>query len=196
MWLQALIVVCAYCGYKALDNYSVYAFDVLEMNETEAARFTATFGYIRPFAAILAGLVGDRFGIARTVMAAFGVLAASWAALSALEVSQELRMIVYANLLISIFGVYALRGLYFALLEETRMPVALTGTAVGLISVVGFTPDIFFSPVVGRLLDATPGIGGHQDCYVLLSGVAVIGLVTATVLNYGAGRRSKAVISA
>ena len=196
VWLQALIVVCAYCGYKALDNYSVYAFDVLEMNETEAARFTATFGYIRPFAAILAGLVGDRFGIARTVMAAFGVLAASWAALLALEVSQELRMIVYANLLISIFGVYALRGLYFALLEETRMPVALTGTAVGLISVVGFTPDIFFSPVVGRLLDATPGIGGHQDCYVLLSGVAVIGLVTATVLNYGAGRRSKAVISA
>ena len=195
VWLQAVIVICAYSGYKALDNYSVYAHSVLGMNVVEAAEFTATVVYIRPVAAILAGLAGDRFGVARMTAVVFGVLAASWAVLSTLEVSPELRLIVFVNLLISIFGVYALRGLYFALLEETRVPHPLTGAAVGLISVVGYTPDIFFFPITGRLLDATPGVGGHQDCFILLACLATTGLVVAAVLNRGACREPDAIIS-
>ncbi len=192
VWLQAVIVVCAYCGYKGLDNYSLYAYDVLGMNETDAAGFTATSGYIRPLAAILAGFLGDRFGIARTILVLFAFLASCWALLAFLETSPELLMIVYANLLITFFGVYALRGLFFALLEESRVPYSLTGAAVGLVSLVGYTPDIFFALIAGRLLDATPGIGGHQHVFMLLSGIATVGLVTATMLNRGIGRPSPA----
>ncbi len=188
VWLQAVIVVCAYCGYKGFDNYSLYAYNVLGMNEADAAGFTATASYIRPFAAILAGLIGDRFGIARMVAAVFASLVASWAVLAILGISPHLQVIVYANLLISIFGVFALRGLYFALLEQTGVPHSLTGAAVGLISLVGYTPDIFFAPIAGRLLDATPGIGGHQHCFLLLSGIASIGLIVATMLNRGFGK--------
>jgi len=34
VWAQAMIVVCAYCGYKGLDNYSLYAVQVLGMSES------------------------------------------------------------------------------------------------------------------------------------------------------------------
>ena len=37
VWLQAGIVVCAYCGFKSLDNYGVYAVQVLHMDQVEAA---------------------------------------------------------------------------------------------------------------------------------------------------------------
>ena len=30
IWLQATVLICAYCGYKGLDNYGLYAVDVLE----------------------------------------------------------------------------------------------------------------------------------------------------------------------
>jgi positive regulator of sigma E activity len=40
-------------------------------------------------------------------------------------------------------GVYSARVLYFATLEEAKIPLAVTGTAVGFISIVGYTPDIF-----------------------------------------------------
>lgn len=196
VWLQAVIVVCAYSGYKALDNYSLYAYDVLGMNETEAAAFTATFVYSRPFAAILAGLAGDRFGVARMTTVVFGFLAASWALLSTPQANPDLLMMVYVNLLISIFGVYALRGLYFALLEQTRVPLPLTGAAVGLISVVGYSPDIFFSPIAGRLLDATPGLGGHQNCFAMMACIAAVGLMVAAVVSRGTGRQPDAVPSA
>ena len=196
VWLQAVIVVCAYSGYKALDNYSLYAYDVLGMNETEAAAFTATFVYSRPFAAILAGLAGDRFGVARMTTVVFGFLAASWALLSTPQANPDLLMMVYVNLLISIFGVYALRGLYFALLEQTRVPLPLTGAAVGLISVIGYSPDIFFSPIAGRLLDATPGLGGHQNCFAMMACIAAVGLIVAAVLNRGTRRQPEIATSA
>ena len=196
VWLQAVIVVCAYSGYKALDNYSLYAYDVLGMNETEAAAFTATFVYTRPIAAILAGLAGDRFGVARMTIVVFGLLAACWALLSTPAASPDLLMMLYVNLLITILGVYALRGLYFALLEQARVPLPLTGAAVGLISVLGYLPDIFFSPIAGRLLDATPGVGGHQNCFAMMACIAAVGLMVATVLNRETGRQPDPAVSA
>lgn len=185
VWLQAAVVVAAYCGYKALDNYSVYAYDVLGMDETSAAGFTAAFGYIRPFAAIGAGFLGDRIGISKLIGVLFASLVACYTALALLNASPVLALLVYANLLVSAFGVYALRGLYFGLLEQTRVPDSLTGAAVGLISVVGYTPDIFFYPIAGRLLDASPGLAGHQNSFLFLAGIAIAGLAVITWLHLG-----------
>jgi MFS family permease len=38
VWLQSLIVICAYVGYKGFDNYALFAVDVYEYNEIEAAK--------------------------------------------------------------------------------------------------------------------------------------------------------------
>jgi len=78
--------------------------------------------------------------------------------------------------------VYALRGIYFALLEEDRTPRFLTGAAVGMISLVGYTPDVFFGPVSGRILDASPGLAGHQNYFVFLASIAAIGLLVVAWL--------------
>ncbi|MEX2480530.1 MAG: MFS transporter [Gammaproteobacteria bacterium] len=183
VWMQALIVVCAYCGYKGLDNYALYAYEVLGMSETGAAGFTATSAYIRPFAAITAGIVADRIGVGRAIMGLFGLLTVCYGLLATLDAVPAFIVLIYANLIVSFAAVFALRGIYFALLEETRVPPRFTGTAVGLVSVVGFTPDIFFAPLAGRLLDAAPGMYGHQHYFLLLSGIAVVGFVVAALLS-------------
>jgi sugar phosphate permease len=77
-----------------------------------------------------------------------------------------------------------LRGIYFALFEETRTPRHLTGTAVGVISLVGYTPEVFFAPVAGRILDATPGAGGHMNLFMLLAAIAVVGILVVLWLMY------------
>ncbi|MDT8319399.1 MAG: hypothetical protein RQ826_02605 [Xanthomonadales bacterium] len=41
VWAQAAVIVCAYSAFKGLDNYSLYALQVLGMDEVEAARLTA-----------------------------------------------------------------------------------------------------------------------------------------------------------
>ena len=86
-------------------------------------------------------------------------------------------LFIYVNFFATYIGVYALRGVYFALLEENRTPRFLTGAAVGLISLVGYTPDIFFGPITGRILDTNPGIVGFQNYFLFLSAIMAMGLL-------------------
>jgi hypothetical protein len=40
-------------------------------------------------------------------------------------------------------GIFALRRLYFAIMKEGRVPLAYTGSAVGFVPLIGYTPDVF-----------------------------------------------------
>jgi nitrate/nitrite transporter NarK len=177
IWAQALIIVCAYCFYKASDNWSLYAQQVLGMNEVDAAQITAVGAYIRPIGALAAGLIADRFDSARTIGVLFGLLLVVYSLLSFLTPDVIGLTYIFGNIAVSLFAIFALRGVYFALLEETRTPRQVTGAAVGMVSVIGFTPEIFMGPIAGRILDATPGVGGHLNLFAFLAGIAVVGLV-------------------
>ncbi len=182
VWAQAAVIICAYCGYKGLDNYALYANQVLGMNEVDSARFATWGAYVRPFAAVAAGLIADRFDAARSIGVAFVILLLAYTPLTVLVPDESGANLIYANIFISFFAVFALRGIYFALLEENRTPLHVTGAAVGMMSLIGYTPEIFFAPIAGRILDATPGVGGHHNYFLFLAGLMVAGIVAVTWL--------------
>lgn len=192
VWLQALIVVCAYVGYKGFDNYALYAVQAWGMDPVEAARMTALAAWMRPVAALGAGLLGDRFTVSRMTAVAFGLMLASNALFAWLAPAPGLGWLLVANVFMGSAAVFGLRGLYFALLEESKVPPAVTGTAVGLISVLGFTPDIFVSYTGGVILDRAPGLAGHQDYFLFLAAFASLGLAVSVALIalLGRGRRA------
>jgi sugar phosphate permease len=192
VWAQAAIIICAYCGYKGLDNYSLYAVQVLGMDEVRGAALATWGAWVRPFAAVAAGLVADRFSAARSIGVTFGLLAIVYLLLANTVPDTAGLRFVYANLFVSFFAVFALRGIYFALLEENRTPAFVTGAAVGLVSLIGYTPEIFFAPISGRILDANPGLVGFQHYFLFLAGIAVVGILVVAWLLWlhRAGTRS------
>ena len=182
VWAKAGIIVFAYCGYKGLDNVSLYAVDVLGMNEVEGARLFAYTSYLRPVAAIVAGIVADRFIASRVVCLTFVTLAISFGLLWLASPEGVWLTIIYINIFVSVFAVFAIRGIYFALLQETATPPELTGTTIGVMSFVGYTPEIFFAPIAGRILDASPGLVGHQNYFLFLAALSLLGLLSVAVL--------------
>jgi nitrate/nitrite transporter NarK len=184
VWLQAVIVVCAYSAYKSLDYYSLYATDVLGMNEVDAAWFISNASYLRAVSAIAAGFIVDRFSSSKVIAWLFGGLVFSYLLLSFIQPNENIPYFIIANIIITFIAVFALRGVYFALLEETKISGMLTGTAVGLISVIGYTPDAFFNSLAGRILDASPGLQGHQHFYMLLTVFSIVGLLATFGLAY------------
>lgn len=182
VWLQGGIVIAAYCGYKALDNYGIYAVEVMGMTQLESAEFTTIASYSRPIAAIAAGLLVDKYTGSGVIRVLFAVLAAAFLFLAATDPSSQTIALVTANLFITFVAVYALRGVYFALLQESRVKLHSTGAAVGVISFLGFTPDIFFASITGRILDANPGFVGFQHYFLAMAAVSIIGLVLAAIL--------------
>ena len=191
-WAIAGVVVCAYCTYKGLDNYSLYAVQVLGMNELEAADFTSRAAYLRILGAIGAGMLADRFLPSKVVLGCFAGLVVSYLLLATSEPGVVPLTLIFINLVVSFLCVFALRGVYFALMGETGTPVHLTGTTVGVVSVLGFTPEIFFAPIAGRILDASPGAPGHLDYFAMLAAIAVAGLlVSVVVLVYSRRHRTE-----
>ena len=153
MWLQAVIIICAYVAYKGFDNYSLFAVEAYGLDEVEAARIVAIGSWMRPVAALGAGLLGDRFNVSRMTVLAFVLLLASDLFFAMTTPIPGAAWILLGNTLLGAAAFFGLRGLYFALFEEARVPAALTGTAVGFVSVVGYTPDIFVTYVAGVLID-------------------------------------------
>ncbi len=178
LWLQGVVVVCAYCGYKGTDDLSLLAADVLGYDDVAAAGVGTAAFYLRPIAAVAAGYLADRVGSSRVLAGCFALLVVAHGMVAAGAALPGPAWLVLTGVTSVAAGVYALRGVYFALFEEAQVPAAWTGTAIGLVSVVGYTPDIFMGPLMGWLLDRKPGAAGHADVFALLAAISLVGLVT------------------
>ncbi len=188
VYLQAGVVICAYCGYKSLDNYGVYAVEVLRMTPLEAAELTTYASYTRPVAAVVAGLLADRWRPSRLITVLFACAGGAFFIMSGDAVVGS--GLLMANLVLTFVAVYALRGIYFSLVEESGLDSRDTGSAVGLISVVGFAPDVFFGALTGRLLDANPGAVGFHHYFLVMTVISIAGMVFALALARRLARRS------
>ncbi len=182
VWMLALIIVCAYVGYKITDNFSLYAKDVLLFTEVEAATLGTVALWMRVVVAVLIGYFADRFSGSKIIIYCFVVNLVGGLAIGLGFMSTSIWFVVIAFTTILI-GVYGVRVLYFAVLQEAGVSVFTTGTVVGIISFIGFTPDIFMGPLVGYLLDQYPGAQGHHYVFLVLAVFSLIGLVTAISLN-------------
>ena len=82
--------------------------------------------------------------------------------------------------MVGCLGIFALRGIYFALLEESQVPLRVTGTAVGVVSFIGYTPEIFMPVLGGMLIDHwNGGITGYQVFFGLLVLACLVGIFAA-----------------
>lgn len=184
-WLLSIIVLCAYVGYKITDIYSLFAREVLDFSEVQAAGVGTIALWMRALVAILAGYLADRFKRTAVITVSFALTLAGGLLLG-LGISDGVTSLLLMNLALTAAGIYGVRALYFAVMKEAKIPIGLTGTAVGIISFAGFAPEIFISPWMGRLLDRSPGASGHEDVFLLLSAFALIGLLASWLFQRSA----------
>ena len=179
IWWLMLIVLASYVGYKITDIFSLYASEVMLFNEVEAAQVGTFQLYLRPAICVSIGLLADRTRGATWIINGFVIMLVGALLFASGLVKSGASLFFILSLITTTTGVYALRTLYFAVFQEGYIPLGLTGTAVGVISVIGYTPDIFIGPIMGHLLDESPGLYGHQQVFMVLSVFSVLGLFAA-----------------
>ena len=148
-------------------------------DQVQSAQVGTFLLFIRPVVGILIGIMADRSQITFWLVVGF-VISFLGALLFAMGlISSSVTALFFISILIVATGVYAARSLYFAVMESGQIPLILTGTAVGLISLIGYTPDIFAGPAMGYLLENTPGAKGHQHVFWMLALFSFIGSIAA-----------------
>ncbi len=189
IWLLMIIILCGYVGYKLTDIFSQYAQNVMGFDQIESAQVGTFLLYIRPVIGIIIGFIADSSRISLWLVISFSLTIVGAVLFASGIISESLTGLFFMSILISATGIYSIRALYFASMKEGKIPVVLTGTAVGLISLVGYTPDIFVGPSL-VLLDNYPGELGFQYVFLMLGCFALVGLV-ASLIFYNQNRKSK-----
>jgi len=179
VWLLMVIILCAYVGYKITDVFSLFAQDVMLYDQVQSAQVGTFLLFIRPVVGISIGILADRSQTTYLLVVGF-IVSFLGALLFALGlISESATALFFISIFIVASGVYGTRSLYFAVMEKGEIPLILTGTTVGLISLVGFTPDIFAGPAIGYLLENSPGAKGHQYVFWMLALFSFMGGIAA-----------------
>ncbi len=182
IWLIATVIFTGYCAYWGTFRFTSYATDIFGLTVTIGAAISVAKMWLKPVAALIAGFVSDKMGIAKSVSFLFVVLIGSFTIFAILPGKPTLLPIMLANVTIASLAVFAMRGIYFALLEEGGVPLAVTGTAAGIISMVGYTPDIFMPLLGGMLLDTFPGPEGYRYFFLTTAAICGVGFIASLLI--------------
>jgi len=189
VWLLMVIILCGYVGYKITDIISQYAEEVMLYNQVESATVGTLLQFLRPATGILFGLIADKLKITWLLVVSFVLTLIGGLLFASGVIAPTTTLLFFMSVVVIAAGVYATRALYFGVMQVGRIPLALTGTAVGLISLIGYTPDVFAGPAYGMLLDAHPGEEiGHQNVFWMLSAFALLGCIAALVYHKKYGK--------
>ena len=182
VWLLMIIILCAYYGYKMTDLFSQYAEQVMGYNKIEAAKVGTYLLYMRPLIGVAIGLLADKTRASLWIIVGFLLMTITSLVFASGLISDNSTLLFILSIGTMALGVYSARVLYFATLEEGKIPLAVTGTAVGFISIVGYTPDIFAGLLMGYFLDANKGAVGLQHAFLVMSIFTFIGLIASYLL--------------
>lgn len=78
--------------------------------------------------------------------------------------------------------VFTMRAVFFAPMDEVKVPAEITGAAMSLASLVIYLPNTFAYVMYGSFLDRSPGMTGFRIVFSVIIGWAVIGLFVSTFL--------------
>mmetsp|Transcript_128120 Transcript_128120/g.332203 ORF Transcript_128120/g.332203 Transcript_128120/m.332203 type:complete len:511 (-) Transcript_128120:178-1710(-) len=183
VWLHALIVVAAYSGNLATSYFSGLATYGYGMDVVQAAEISTLVTCMRAWAGLLAGLAADRFGRSKICCGMFLAYSCAYFWVALMPVDPHQTGILMVQIAASAASVYAIAGVYFTLLDDAKLPLELTGSAVGAISVIGFTPDIFMGQISALFLDNYPGARGYQYFYFTMAFIGLSGFLVTIAFS-------------
>lgn len=136
--------------------------------------------WMRPVGGFIGGFLADKIGKTNTIMGALSGAGACLLATALLPVTLGSSFFYGLIVLLAVF-LYAIRGTYWSLLGEAKIDAAIMGTAIGVISFIGYLPDIIL-PIYNSFLFNTFGGNGGYNAYFISSAVlGALGVVLALV---------------
>lgn len=177
-WLLALLIFFCFSFTSAGAGYlGTYTTNILGISETQASNFAVIRNYIIAGLSTLAiGFIADKIGSKVKTLGIYLVLATVMAVVMVLTKDATMLCIVVTFVFATVYT--GMRGIYFATLSEVGIPLSLTGVATGIISLICYTPDIYFAKLAGSWLDAY-GSAGYDFIWYWAIGCGILGIITA-----------------
>ena len=180
MWMIAALIFCCFSFTSAGNGYlGAYTVDVLGVDETTASTFAIIRNYI--IAALMTfaiGFVSDKIGSKSKTLGVYLVIATILCIALILTKSAFILCLAISFAFAIVYS--GMRGIYFATLSEVGIPLAMTGIATGIISMLCYLPDVYFAALAGSWLDSF-GLAGYDYIWIYTVVCGIAGIVVAFV---------------
>lgn len=183
--IAALGLAAGAVFYLPYIKYILYDAQLVTMgiSVTDSGFLSAVRAYLLLLLTPLGGWIADRVfhSTSRWLTVGFLVLAALFGAVMILPSNISAAFASIYTLIPSAF-VMMTYGLIASLIPEVKIKKALTGTAVGIVSTVGYLPDSFYSVMFGSWLDKH-GVAGYNYIFTFLAITGVIAAFLCIAMN-------------
>lgn len=191
LWLMTAIVFCGYHLFWVTYSFSAYLEqDSFGLSAMLAAAVTTTKLWMRPFGGIGGGWLGDRFNNLHVLTLSIGLGAMGVVGLIVAPALKNTAIVIALVLFIGLMA-YAIRGLYWAILDACNVPARITGLAIGIVSVIGYSPDILLPLINGWATQHFQGMAGYQLYYAYIAAIGALGFAACLVLKKRIARREE-----
>ncbi|MBR0599150.1 MFS transporter [Sinanaerobacter chloroacetimidivorans] len=189
VWIFSIIIFAGYSIYSSTSYFTPYLTEVVGITPEESGVLSIFRTYLFYILAPVSGILADKVfkSTSKWFMFLFIILAALFAGVLMIPEGTGVVFVSIYTLLPGMFGL-ALYGVVFSIANETRIPAAVMGTAVGIASIIGYTPDFFMATMFGTWLD-NHGAGGYNYIFIFLAFVCLVGCVASFFVR----RRAKLV---
>lgn len=180
IWLMIGIIFATLTVSTGYYYISPYATEVYGTSALLAVILSSSSQYIRPFAAMGAGVLGDKINSSKVMLLGQIGNAAALGIVLLARPSFGIMPIVIASIML-FFMMYVCVTMQFAIMEEIDVPKECEGTAIGLICSLGYLPEATSPFVAGRILDLVPGTTGYRLFFIYMIVITVIGIALTCI---------------
>ena len=177
VWIISFVTFSNYVFTQSLYYFTPYATNFFGASVTFAATLAAARRWFSLFGSVGGGFLTDKIGTGRMILISFLVMIAGTAAILLLPLSPS-SIAPYTIIFILIFIFYNVNyAMTWAMMDEGAIPVKYSGTAAGVISTIGYLPEIFSSVLAGVLIDQNPGVTGYRYYFGFLIVMLFAGVI-------------------
>lgn len=180
VWILCLILCCTYVMNMSYSYFNPYATSAFGMAMVGGTIVTIMADYIRPFASVGGGVLADRIGRSKIMIICFLIMALGTFAV-ALFPTMSVPVFVIVCAIVYV-GMYCNYGIVFSLMEDGGIPMEVSGTAIGLISTIGYLPEVICPLAAGTILDAYSATG-YKYYFIAVGIMMIIGIAGMLLWN-------------
>jgi len=181
IWLCAICIVCGYQLFYATYSFTAYLQQNFSLTAVMVGYITVAKLWMRPIGGIAAGFIGDWVNPEKVLSILLVLASLSLAMMTFVPASSAALLMIVLVLLIGLLT-YGVRGLYWATLGGCNVPNKIKGLAIGIISMIGYFPEVYLPLLSAPLIENYPGGLGYKIYYLIVATCGLLGAYAAYLL--------------
>lgn len=183
VWIASFVIFCGDGIYTSVSYFNPYLTEVIGITPADSSFISVIRNGLMLLAPV-GGLLADKVfkSTCKWLTTAFVIVGLLFASVMLIPTSISATAASIYTLIPSAVGMM-LYGVIFSVMSEAGIPRMLTGTAIGIASIIGYAPDSLYSLIFGGMLDKY-GASGYNYIFIFLIVSCVVGAVFAQLVRH------------